>query len=304
MKGWDNVREQRYERLIEMGIIDRKWRLSPRNLGALPWEKVKNKTWEDARMATYAAQIGRMDQGIGRVMAELRKLGLDENSLVLFLSDNGGCAELLKENGWVEDYVLPTRKGEKVQVGNNPRIMPGPEDTYMSYGLAWANASNTPIRLFKHWVHEGGISTPAIIYWPAGIEEPGRLAREPVHFIDVMATCLDAAGLSYPKEYNDTRITPLEGESLVPILHGENWRREKPLFWEHEGNCAVRSGNWKLVSQYPGRWELYNMREDRTELDDLAGRNQKKVKEMEALYNEWANRCGVLPWNEVMSLLP
>lgn len=304
LKGWDEVRNERYERLIEMGIIDRRWRLSPRNLDAPPWEKAKYKAWEDARMATYAAQIDRMDQGIGKIMAELGKLGLEKNTLVIFLSDNGGCAELLKENGWVERFVLPTRKGEPVRVGNDPEIMPGPEDTYMSYGLNWANVSNTPFLLFKHWVHEGGISTPAVFYWPARVKEPGRLAHEPVHFIDVMATCLDAAGLSYPKEFNGRTITPLEGESLVPILHGENWKREKPLFWEHEGNRAVRWGEWKLVRLYPGRWELYNIQEDRTELNDLAGRNPKKVKELEALYDEWADRCGVLSWEEVMWLLP
>lgn len=301
--GWDEVRGQRYERLKEIGIIDRKWIISPRNLDALPWEKVQGKAWEDRRMATYAAQVDRMDQGIGRILTELQKLQIAENTIVIFLSDNGGCAELLRENGWIENYVGTTRKGVTVCPGNDPKRMPGDEDTYMSYGLAWANASNTPFRLFKHWVHEGGIATPLIVHWPVGIRDVGRLIHHPVYIADIMPTCLDVAGVSYPGEWRNRTTMPLEGESFCPLLRGENRERENPIMWEHEGNRAIRSGDWKLVRQHPSRWELYNMQEDRTELVDLAGKCKKQVKEMEDQYTGWADRCGVLPWNEIQKKL-
>ena len=241
--------------------------------------------------------VDRMDQGIGNILDKLKELGNDENTLILFLSDNGGCAEFLAEDSNMPQpfrYNVPTPDGRPIRLGNSPSIMPGPDDTFMSYDMPWANASNTPFRLYKHWVHEGGISTPCIVRWPAVIRE-SRMVHDPCHLIDIMPTCLDVAGAEYPDEYNSRKITPLEGESLWPLLMGRKLTRKHPIFWEHEGNRAVRNGNWKLVSKYPGDWELYNVEEDRTELKDLAATEKSRVKAMAKEYQIWATRCGVHP---------
>jgi len=296
--GWDGVRTSRHEVLKGLGIVDPKWEISPRDEKAPAWSEVKEKDWEDLRMAVYAAQIDRMDQGVGKIMGKLRELGVEENTLVMFLSDNGGCAEFLAEDSNRKEpfrYDIPTRDGRTVRIGNTPRIKPGPDDTFMSYDLPWANASNAPFRLYKHWVHEGGIATPLIVHWPAAVGE-SRIVHSPCHVIDITATCLEAAGVEYPAEFGGRKIATLEGESLMPAMRGEELERERPLFWEHEGNRAVRDGSWKLVRKYPGGWELYNMEEDRTERRDLAEREKERVVRMARMYDEWGARCGVLDW--------
>jgi arylsulfatase len=222
----------------------------------------------------YAAQIDRMDQNIGRVLAKLREMGVEQETLILFLADNGGCAEQV----------------ERGQAGSPP----GTPDSFTSYGLPWANASNTPFRLYKHWVHEGGIATPLIARWPGVIGKPGSITHQPGHLIDLMATCVDVAGAAYP-----AGRTPLEGRSLRPILEGRKRRGHEALFWEHEGNRAVRQGKWKLVSRYPGDWELYNLDRDRTEMNNLAPRHAGRVREMAAAYEKWAARCGVVSWDRL-----
>jgi len=295
--GWDAVRTKRHEELKGLGILDPKWEISARDEQAPPWEDAPHRDWEDRRMAVYAAQVHAMDRGIGRIIAKLRELGLEDNTMVMFLSDNGGCAEFLNEDWDRPDkhrYNIPTRAGRPVYVGNTPTLMPGPEQTFMSYDLPWANASNSPFRMFKHWVHEGGISTPLIVHWPAAIRRPA-LVHEPAHVMDIMATCLDAAGVEYPREFNGRPVLPLEGESFLSAARGEPWTRERPIFWEHEQNRAVRLGRWKLVSRHPGPWELYDMVEDRTEQHDLSARNAGKVTELAALYHEWAARALVVP---------
>jgi len=296
--GWDPIRTARHERLKAEGILDPKWPISPRDPDAPPFEDVDHKDWQDARMAVYAAQIDIMDQGVGRIMAKLGELGIEDDTLVIFMSDNGGCAEFLKEDGRYQSMYSTHPHGDKIRLGNIPEIMPGPEESFQSYGLPWANASNTPFRLYKHWVHEGGIATPMIAYWP-GVIQPGTVRHEVCHVIDIMPTFLDVAGATYPESYNGRAITPLEGESLLPVLEGKKWSRQRPLGWEHEGNRAFRIDNWKIVSKYPGRWELYDMNEDRTELNDLAEVNQGKVRQLEAAYNEWAARCDVMDWDRV-----
>ena len=298
--GWDAVRTARHEQLQGMRLLDARWPISPRDEQAPSWAEVGHPEWEERRMAVYAAQIARMDQGIGRIVAALRASGLAQNTLLLFLSDNGGCAELLREDGQRAREWPTTREGKAIRFGNVPGLMPGDAATYQSYDLPWANASNTPFRLYKHWVHEGGIATPLIACWLQGVGG-GRICQAIVHAIDVMATCLDVAGVAYPEELEGRPIQPLEGESFAPALRGERWQRERPLFWEHEGNRAVRDGRWKLVSKYPGGWELYDMATDRTELDDLAARSKPRVARMEAMYSGWAARCGVLPWEEVLA---
>jgi len=280
LKGWDQLRKERYERMTKMGLISKNWKMSPRDTQTWPWDQEKNKELTDLKMAVYAAQIDRMDQGIGKVLGKIKEIGASENTLILFLSDNGGCAE----GGPVG---FDRRKNG---------LPPGGVDSYMSYGLSWANASNTPFRRYKHWVHEGGIATPFIAYWPAVIKNSGSITGQVGHIIDVMATCLDVAGVKYPKTYNGRKLTPLEGKSLLPTLQGKKRQGHEVIYWEHEGNRAIRQGKWKLVAAHKGPWELYDLEADRTELNNLANQHPEKVEQLEAMYQIWAERCGVLPW--------
>jgi arylsulfatase A-like enzyme len=295
--GWDALREERHKRMIEMGVVEERWALSPRDPRVPPWPLAPYKDWESVRMAVYAAQIDRMDQGIGRIMQKVKSLGIEENTLILFLSDNGGNYEEITR-AWKGVLFIPhmTRNGRLVKWGNDPLVMPGPDDTYESYGIPWANASNTPFRRYKHFAHEGGIATPLIAHWPAVISKGGSWTRQVGHVMDVMATCLDVAGIEYPKTYRGQEITPLEGKSLAPIFRTGEREGHDAIFWEHEGNSAVRQGKWKLVSQYPDYWELHDMEADRTELHDLAAQDPERIKQMAALYGEWAKRVGVRQW--------
>jgi arylsulfatase len=277
------LRRERHARQIEMGIVNKRWPLTPRAEEAQAWDSVAGKSEQDRRMAVYAAQIDRMDQNVGRVLARLRELGQEQNTLILFLADNGGCAEM-NIAGEVRD------------------VSPGGPDSFTSYGLPWANASNTPFRLYKHWVHEGGIASPLIAHWPSELRNPGRITHEPAHLIDIMATCLDAAGVPYPTEYNGRPVLPLEGRSFRGALAGRRDRSRRALYWEHEGNRAVREDNWKLVSRHPGGWELYDLEADRTEMKNLAPQQAARVDRMRAMYDAWAARANVLPWDDVRTM--
>jgi arylsulfatase A-like enzyme len=312
-KGWDALRAERHKRMIEMGIVDEKWKLTPRDANVPPWEKAEDKQWFRRRMEVYAAMVDCLDQGVGRIIEQLKKSGKFENTLIFFLADNGGCAEEYGSRGPIKpdpskpvvlkpmdkDELQPdmqpkfTRDGRPVRTGRS--VMPGPADTYIAYGKAWANASNTPFRLYKHWVHEGGISTPLIAHWPARIKASNELRHQPGHLIDIMATCVDVAGAEYPSEYKGDKILPMEGKSLVPAFENKPIQREA-IYFEHEGNRAVRRGKWKLVSKHPDRWELYDIEADRTELTNLAQKYPQKVKQLKALYESWATRCGVQHW--------
>ncbi len=280
MEGWDKLRERRYRRLIELGIIDRKWPLSPRDGFTPAWESLSAEEKEkwDHLMAVYAAQIDRLDQNVGKLLARLKETGEEENTLIFFLSDNGASAEHINRN-----------RGEQGAPA-------GARESYRSYGLPWANLSATPFRLYKQWVHEGGIVTPMIARWPRGIKQANKLFHQPAHLIDIMATCLEVAGAKYPKTFQEREIIPLEGRSLVPAFEGKNAPIHKELYWEHRGSRAVRQGKWKLVAQNPGAWELYDMKADRTELNNLAAKYPRKVKELSALYDAWAKRSGVVPY--------
>ncbi len=307
--GWDKLREERLERLVASGIIHPSWRLTDRDPTQPPWTEAERREWLLRCMEVYAAQIDRMDQGIGRIIQALEETGQFENTLIVFLSDNGACAEDIPEGVAVETLVdelmiakATTRTGQPVRFGNDPDIMPGPEDTYQSYGTAWANLSNTPFRLYKHWIHEGGIATPFIVHWPNGIAERGGLRHHPGQLPDIMATILDVAGAPYPREYDGNEILPLEGESLVPSFTQDD-RERGPLFWEHEGNAAVRMGKWKLVRNYPGPWELYDVEADRTEMNDLAAQHPERVREMSEQYAAWAQRCGVIPREKILEMM-
>ena len=308
--GYGPVRRARYERLKRLGLIDPGCALSPQ---AGVWEEVDDRRWEAACMEVYAAMIDRMDQGIGRLVAQLKRAGQWENTLLVFMQDNGGCAE---ETGRVGNRLHPdqprpaqptlaplaaeailgggsvpdqTRDGYPVRMGR--QVMPGPADTYIAYGKAWANVSNTPFREYKHWVHEGGIATPLIAHWPARIRAKGSLCRSPGHLVDIMATCIDVAGARYPDER-----TPPEGRSLAPAFEGRPVERDA-LYWEHEGNAAVREGDWKLVRKgREGSWELYDLSADRSELRDLAAGHPDRVRRLAAKWSAWAERTGVLPY--------
>lgn len=296
--GWDELRRSRYAKLKELGIIDSSWDLAPRDQDSIPWEDAEHKEWESLRMAVYAAQIDRVDQGVGKILAALEATGARENTLVMFLSDNGGCAEFLAEDSNRPNpaqFNTPMWNGEQMRMGNTPEIDPGPGDTFQSYDLPWANASNTPFRLHKRWTHEGGISTPFIMSWPSNTDE-SRMLHQPAHLVDIGATIYDAAGATYPSERNGNALTPLEGESFLGVFDGAEFDRQAPICWEHEGNRAVRMGDWKLVSEGNTRWELYNMTVDRTELNDLSGSDPDRVAAMTKVYEVWAERTGALPW--------
>ena len=307
--GYDAIRKARFERMKQLGLLDPKWN---NNATVGNWDAVQNKEWEARCMEVYAAQIDRMDQGIGRLTAALEKNGQFENALIFFMQDNGACAEPTGRAGhetrpekptfepmkpgdfFLSTHPNRTRDGRKVMEGSG--VMPGPDDTFIAYGRDWANVSDTPFREYKHWVHEGGISTPLIAHWPAGITAKGELRSQPGHLIDIMATCVDVAGVQYPAEFNGTKLTPLEGKSLLPAFENKAIERDA-IFWEHEGNRAVRDGKWKLVAKGPGgKWELYDMENDRTETQDLASSQPGKVEELTKKWETWALRAKVIPW--------
>lgn len=317
--GYDAIRAGRVENMKRLGLLDPRWQVSPQ---AGDWIPVKNKAWEARCMEVYAAMLDCMDQGIGRLVETLKKNDQFENTLILYLQDNGGCAEGMGRNGpfkpradaptlpplandYLQSDMIPkqTRDGFPMRQGEG--VMPGGADTYIGYGRSWANVSNTPFREYKHWEHEGGISTPLIAHWPAGMktgrqgeEERGRLVTTPAHLIDIMATCVDLAGVTYPQQHNGNPIQPMEGVSLKPLLvsSSPSLPVSRSLFWEHEGNRAIRTGDWKLVSKHPGGWELYNIAADRTEMHDLAAQLPDRVKKMAAHWDAWAKRVGVMPW--------
>lgn len=303
LAGWDVLRTNRYQRQIELGLIDKSWPLSPRDERVAPWENVKDKRWEANRMATFAAMVERMDTGIGRILAKLAETGTATNTLVMFFSDNGACDEAIQP-GWY-DVPTRTRDGRTIKIGNQDHhVFAGPEETWQSYGPGWANVGNTPFRLHKHYVHEGGIATPLIANWPGVITTNSPLTSEVSHLTDIMPTCLELAGTEFPVTFRGQKPLHPEGVSLLPVLHGRPVNAETPRFWEHEGNRGVRLRQWKLVARHEQPWELYDMAADRTELKNLAQQQPDRVKQLVALYQEWADRCGVLPFEKLPPVRP
>ena len=294
--GWDATRTARHEQMNAMGLFQKNWDISPRDSDVHPWRDEQNRDWEARKMATYAAMVDRMDQLIGRFVDALKRLNQFDNTLILFLSDNGGCAEFMAEDGWAKFFPDTTNDGRKIQMGNRPDIMPGDALTYQSYDKPWANVSNAPFRLFKHYVHEGGISTPLIAHWPDGIK-PQSPAHTPAHVVDILPTILAAADGQYLSELGEHEIQPCQGESFLPLLQGEAWQRQQPIFFEHEGNCAIRDGQFKLVKQFGSDWELYDMAVDRTELNNLAGSHAPLEASLLSQYDGWAAATGVMDWN-------
>jgi len=317
-KGWDELRARKYKKMLEMGLIKPEAKLSEKD-NIPDWEDVELKGWYSSLMEVYAGMVDCMDQGIGRVMNQLEKKGIKDNTLIFFLQDNGGCAEEFgfqkdikpHHNDVEPDMIRPmgrdefqtemvpkyTRDGKPVLTGIG--LKPGGDDTYLGYGKPWANASNTPFRMYKHWVHEGGISTPLIVHWPEGIKAKNEFRNNPGHLIDIMATCIDVAGGKYPETFYDNEIIPLEGISLTPAFKNKKLQ-SRSIFWEHEGNKAVRLGNYKLVSRWKKdseyNWELYDLEFDRSETNNLIEKIPDKTKEMEILWKDWAKKVGALTW--------
>ena len=267
--GWDKMRAARHERLVKLGLIDAKWKLSDRDSRAYDWATA-NHDHEDLRMAVYAAMIDSMDQNIGRLMAALKKSGEADNTLVLFLSDNGGCAE---EPG-----------------GRSPKIEPGPKEFYAAVGPAWGWAQNAPFRRYKSWAHEGGIATPCIAWWPGQIKA-NSITKEIGHIIDFMPTFLELAGGKYPIKHKGNDILPVEGKSLLPILNGGKREGHEQIAWEWSGNRALREGKWKLVwDKLEKRWTLFDLESDRTETNDLASANPQRVARLKKDWFAWAKK--------------
>jgi arylsulfatase len=330
-QGYETIRRQRYERMQRLGLIKKGMTLSPPDAEATPsWTNEKDKPAMARRMETYAAMVDVMDQGIGRIVKELKKEGLYDNTVLVFLQDNGACHEIVGSG--VESFLAKdttkvqhltrgsiqysqnppiTRDGKWVRQGKE--VMAGPADTYVSYLRQWANVSNTPFRMYKHWVYEGGISTPLIIHWPAGIKDKGGMRDAPGHEIDIMPTLVSLAHAEYPKEFKGNIITPMAGASLVPTFTNHPLK-PRALFWEHEMNKAVRMGKWKLVctsEMFGGKsgrwktyrsapWELYDMDNDRTELHNLAAQEPDRVADMAKKWDVWAHASNVFPapWKE------
>ena len=282
--GWDAIRQDRYRNLKSLGIIDTSMPLPPRDEEVAAWSSLPRdiRTEMARRMAVYAAQIDVMDKGIGRILSALEKTGQRKNTCIFFLSDNGASAEY------------------KSELDPDPALL-GTAESYESYRKAWAHVSNTPFKRYKHWVHEGGIAAPLIVSWPGGEKKRDRFILQPAHIIDLMPTCLDLAGVKDHHRFKkENSYTAAGGISLKPFFAGKKIKRDT-LYWEHEGNRAIRIKDWKLVSRgkpvapYIGQWKLYNLKKDRTERIDLAYKHGEKVHEMIRAWENWAKKNNVFP---------
>jgi len=285
--GWDRERERRFARQLELGLFAKDTKLAPRDPVAKPWDELsaEERTEFARRMEVHAAMVDCMDQGIGRVLAAIEKLGATDNTLVLFLSDNGASAEAL------DTWPNPAR-------GHKPGSVVGTAESHRCLEVGWATAANTPFRMHKMWVHEGGIATPLIAAWPKGIAARGGLTQQVGHVIDLLPTFLELAGDEYPQKFADRELRPLDGQSLVASLKGKT-PEERTLGWEHEGNRGLRAGDWKVVSTYEGEWELYNLASDRTETNNLAAREPARLRKLTDQWQAWSDKVGVTPWQDL-----
>ena len=299
--GWDSIRNARYARMKEMGLFEGyDDYLSPRQFTD-KWEDNPTQEWDARAMAVHAAMVDRMDQGIGKVLDALRATGQLDNTLIIFMSDNG-CSNESPQNMIPGENDRPdmTREGEPIIYPRNKEVLPGPETSYAGIGAKWANVANTPFRFWKAKQYEGGICTPMIAYWPKGISKKlaGTFNTSKGHVMDIMATCVDLANATYPEEYNGNVIIPMEGQSLAPIFKKGTRQGHDYIGFEHFNERAFLSNDgWKIVG--PGvraKWELYNLNEDRSELNNLAAEYPEKVEEMAKAYEEWAERCMVIPY--------
>ncbi len=272
-EGYEAIRQRRFRKQQQSGLVEANTKLSPSDFPV--WKAVENKAEEVRKMEVYAAQVDRMDQNIGKLLAQLEKMGELDNTIIFFLSDNGATAE---------------------EVNRSSDAEIGTAASFVSYGQNWGNVSNTPYRLYKSMEHEGGIITPLIVHWPKGINKPGQLIKDVVHINDIMPTCLDIAGATYPDQYQGNKILSLNGRSFAPLLQKPADKAERMIFWEHEGNQAVRQGDWKLVKRHEQPWELYNLKEDPTELKDMSKTQQDTFNQLKKAWNDWAKKVGVRAW--------
>ena len=284
LEGWDKLRASRFKKLKEQGIIDKNWDLSNRFEKVPDWEKLSTEEKDkwDTRMAIYAAMIDRMDAGIGEILQKVKSLGEEDNTIILFLSDNGGSADDVKN--W--NYV--TQKNGT----------PGSVASIDSYESPWGNVSNTPFQLFKKNTHEGGIASPFIAYYPKHIKA-GKVSNRVSHLIDIFPTFLEYAGFQYPDSFQGKKLTPLEGISLKKEFEGQQSDAHEALFWEHEGSKAVRKGQWKAVAENNQPWELYNLATDRTETKNVAKSEPKLLQNLIELHQQWSVKVGVQDWNKI-----
>ena len=285
MEGWDALRKKRFEKMKTLGIIPENTKLSEKDPDIPDWDSLteSEKIEMDKHMAIYAAQIDCMDQGVGNIISTLKKYNQLENTVIMFVSDNGGCLQ-------------PISRGESKKVEDL-----GSEKSFESYGKPWANLSNTPFKNYKKWEHEGGISSPLIIHWPNGIKQKGRLDSKVGHVIDFMPTILELANGQYPTTYKNKTVLPMEGESLVASFNSQT-ASPRTLYFEHIGARGLRYDDWKLVSlnsenkfPYYEKWELYNLKDDRSETHDLASKYPEKVKALSEKWDHWAKRTHVYP---------
>ena len=326
-QGFDAIRQKRVERLKKMGLINKKWEVTK---AVARWDTLSNKGWHARNMEVYAAMITRMDKGIGKIIKKLELTNELQNTLVIFLQDNGASAEELewvKNRGAIDtlstvslykamgkdeiqnDMVPNQNRNGYPVIMQSKKVLSGSDETYNAYGPTWANTSNTPFRQFKHWVNEGGISSPLIVQWPSRINAKDEIRHQPSHLIDIMATCVDVAGATYPSEYKGNVIIPMEGKSLLPVFLNNEMINRDALFFEHEGNRAIRQQKWKLVSKAQDQpkyyikldslpidqWELFDMEKDRTETTDLAWKNPEIVRELSNKWYQWAKRTNTIP---------
>ncbi len=286
--GWDKLRRQRLARMKQLGVVEPGVRLSPRHPDVPAWEDEPNQAWQQRRMEVYAAQIDSMDAGIGRIVAALEDRGRLKNTLIMFTIDNGGCHVEYGATRKGSFLNATTRDGRPLVVGNRPDVMPGAEDTWQSYGYGWANASNTPLRLFKQYDHQGGIRVPLVVHWPAVVTTGGRITGQVAHVIDLLPTALDAASVAYPETLAGRQVAPADGKSLVPIFRGQRRQGHEALFWKFAHGRAVRQGKWKLVAKDRAPWELYDLEADPAELTNLAEKMPEKVRQLQKLWEDWA----------------
>ncbi|MDG2168145.1 MAG: arylsulfatase [Opitutales bacterium] len=294
-QGWDHFREARHAKMKELGVVDPSWELSPRNPEVPAWEDEEHKAWQERRMEVYAAQITCMDRNIGRIVQQLEESGELDNTIFIYQNDNGGCHVEYppdRTGSWTKPFTTDGLN-RPVRPGNLPHIMPGDQSTWQSYGYGWANVSNTPFRLFKQHDHEGGTRSPLIVSWPDGLNEKhtGNVTGEVVHVVDMMPTLLDLAGGN-----PDSRdgLLPFEGKSFGAVLTGNgSWEPTEELYWQHSKGKAARIGDWKVVSENRKPWELYQISDDGTELNNLAADMPEKVAELEAKHTAWDKRTNL-----------
>jgi len=299
--GWDAIRQARYERIKKLNIFPgHEDFLSPRQFND-NWENNPDKEWDARAMAVHAAMVDRMDQGIGHLLDALEKNGQLDNTLILFLSDNGCSGESAQNYSPGEnDRADMTRDGQTVIYPKKKEVLPGPQTTYAGIGQKWANVANTPFRYWKAKSFNGGISTPLIAHWPKGLNKnlKGKVSNQMGHVMDIMATCIELSSARYPTVYEGNEIIPLRGKSLAPILKKGKREGHQYLGFEHFNERAyISDDGWKIIRQgEKNPWELYNLKTDCTELNNVADENPEKLKELTAEYDKWAKECMVEPY--------